>query len=153
LYLSIYLIIQLLYPHGAAGFETPVPNRYCTFSVWLLDVLGAYVGSPLYTALSVKLPPYEKGCNSFAEPPFSTSVPSTVVPFRNVICPVAADGDTVAVSVALEPVEIELADKASVVVVAVVPAGPTVTVTPLEVLAAYEAFPLKVAVSVCAPEA
>jgi hypothetical protein len=62
-------------------------------------------------------------------------VPSVVVPFLKVTVPVAAEGDTVAVSVTLPPTDAVVAEEDSVVVVADV----TATLTAAEVLAAYVA--------------
>ena len=59
-------------------------------------------------------------------------VPSVVAPFLKVTVPVAAEGETVAVSVSVLPTAVLAAEAASVVVVAEV----MVTLTAAEVLAA-----------------
>jgi uncharacterized membrane protein len=58
------------------------------------------------------------------------------VPEKKVTAPVAAEGETVAVSVTLAPTVGVVVDAASVVVVAVLVAALTVTVTTLDVLVA-----------------
>jgi hypothetical protein len=51
-------------------------------------------------------------------PPLRVHVPSTVVPLLNVIVPVAAEGDTVAVNVTLLPTVALVVEAESAVVVA-----------------------------------
>jgi hypothetical protein len=69
-------------------------------------------------------------------PELNVPVPSDVVPERKVTVPVAAEGETVAVSVTFAPTVGVVVDAVSVVVVAVLVAALTVTTTALDVLVA-----------------
>ena len=73
---------------------------------------------------------------SVALPELSVPVPSEGVPEKKVTVPVAADGETVAVSVTLAPTVGVVVDAASVVVVAVLVPALTVNETALDVLVA-----------------
>jgi hypothetical protein len=70
-------------------------------------------------------------------PPLRVHVPSVVVPLLKVTVPVAAEGETVAVSVTLVPTGALVTEEASAVVVGEVMA----TVLAAEVLVRYVALP------------
>jgi hypothetical protein len=65
------------------------------------------------------IPVVEKEVASVAVPELSVPVPSEVVPSMKVTVPVAVEGETVAVSVMLVPVLVDVADDVSEAVVAV----------------------------------
>ena len=71
-----------------------------------------------------------------AVPELSSAVPSTVVPSRKVICPVAAGGVMVAVRTTVTPVSIVLTGALRETLDCVEPCGPTSIGTSLEVLGA-----------------
>lgn len=81
------------------------------------------------------MPAVENEVARVAFPEISGPVPSEVVPSRNVTVPVAAEGVTVAVSVTLVPVVVDVEEVVSAVVVAV-NVEVTVMLTALEVLVA-----------------
>jgi hypothetical protein len=76
-----------------------------------------------------------------ATPALKVPVPSEVVPEKKVTVPVAAEGETMAVSVTLAPTAGVVVDAASAVVVAVLVAVLTVTKTALDVLVAFVVDP------------
>jgi hypothetical protein len=78
---------------------------------------------------------------SVASPELSVPVPSAVVPSSNVTVPVAADGETVAVSVTLAPSATDVADAVRVVVVAVVVSVVVVVVVVVDVVVLFPLLP------------
>ena len=104
------------------------------------DVLVAYVLSPEYVAVTESVPAGSAVVVNCATPAFTFACPSVVVPAVNVTVPVAALGETVAVSVTEEPAWMSVDEAVRVVVVAVSVAF-TTTVTAFEVLLLYVLSP------------
>jgi hypothetical protein len=94
------------------------------------------VGSPLYCAVNEWLPVVENPCVNAAVPELSSAVPSTVVPSRKVICPVAEAGVMAAVRTTVFPAFTLLDGALRETLDGVEPCGPTLIVTSFEVLPA-----------------
>ncbi|HKF49957.1 MAG TPA: hypothetical protein VKB38_21520 [Terracidiphilus sp.] len=125
-------------------------NDDVTVMLTALDVLVAKVVDPPYTAVIECVPAVENEVASVAFPELSVPVPSEVDPSRNVTVPVAAEGETVAVSVTLVPVVVDVDEDVSAVVVAVND-DVTVMLTALDVLVAKVVDPPYTAVTECVP--
>ena len=99
------------------------------------EVLVAKVVDPPYTAVIECVPAVENEVARVALPELSVPVPIEVVPSMKVTVPVAVEGETVAVSVTVAPVAMDVAEEVSAVVVAVF-VEVTVMLTAAEVLPA-----------------
>jgi hypothetical protein len=94
-------------------------NVEVTVMLTALEELVAKVVDPPYTAVIECVPAVENEVVRVAFPELSVPVPSVVVPSRNVTVPVAVEGATVAVSVTLVPVVVDVEEDVRAVVVAV----------------------------------
>jgi hypothetical protein len=121
-------------------------------SVTEAEVLGPYVLSPLYDAVSVWLPLARVAVLKLADPPVRTTALSVVAPSLKVTVPVAAAGVTVAVRVTICPTAAELGVTSKLIVAGFV-AGLITSVTVADVLALLMESPLYDAVSVWLPTA
>jgi hypothetical protein len=119
------------------------------------DVLVALLESPLYDAVSVRVPTARLEVVSTALPPLVTAaVPRLTVPSWNVMLPVALAGNTMAVRVTGWPAFAGLGKAAMPVVVGLLPAAAaTVTVTAREALPLKAVSPLYAAVRERVPAA
>src|SRR5262249_4998830 len=95
------------------------PSAYVP-TVWgsVAEVLAAKVASPWYTAVSECGPPASDGTTRVAAPAVRSTIPNAFELSMNVTVPVAAEGDTVAVSI--RPGEPAIGDPTRAVVVTTV---------------------------------
>jgi hypothetical protein len=121
-----------------------VVANFTTLTTTAADALGFSAPSPEYAAVIEWLPAASAVVKNTAVPPFTATVPIASAPSRNCTVPVALDGVTVAVKVALCPTFSGDAGPASVVVEF---ALPTVCTSAGDVLPAFVLSPPYTAVS------